>query len=120
MNAAEYLDAAKARLSLSSDYELAKRLDVSKQDLSAIRKGKQGMNTYLAAKIAITLELDPSSVIADVESQQEKNPVRAEFWRGFLSRAAMLCAVVGTLAWSSFGIYGSGLATAGGGFRRRP
>jgi len=36
----EYLDAAKSKLNISSDYELARRLDVPRQSIPAIRKGE--------------------------------------------------------------------------------
>ncbi|MCK9283977.1 MAG: hypothetical protein M0P39_06805 [Rhodocyclaceae bacterium] len=76
------------------------------------------MSPYLCTWVAITLDLDPATVIADIESQHEKNPQRAEFWRSFLARAAMWAVVACTLALSGLG--GSGTAPGGaGGFRRR-
>jgi len=52
-------------------------------------------------QIAITLELDPASVIADLESQRDKNPARAAFWRSFLLRVGMVAVLAGTLALTS-------------------
>lgn len=50
----------------------------------------------MAFRIAITLELDPAQVVADLEEQREKNAKRQGFWRSFTSRAhssavAVLC-----------------------------
>lgn len=100
----EYLDAAKRAMEITSDYELAKRLEISRQRVSAYRNGKEWPDAYIAAKLAITLELDPASVIADLEAQKETDPKRRSFWVGFLSRAAVVVATVCTLAWSFSGI----------------
>jgi len=114
MTPSEYLDAAKAQLSLSSDYELAKRFEVSRFEISGIRRGTRMPSLYVAAKLAITLKLDPAQVIADLEAQGEKNEQRAAFWRSFLGRAAMVAAIACTLVFSSFDRSGSGPAFAGG------
>jgi len=94
MNAIEYLDAAKARLDIKSDYALAKALEITKQDVNQVRKGKKPLTPYLCTRIAITLCLDPASVIADVQSQTEKNVKRRAFWQSFLSRAVVLLVLV--------------------------
>lgn len=117
MKPAEYLDKTKERLSLSSDYALAKKFEVSKQEISNVRYENRGMSPYLAAKIAITLELDPAEVIADIESQHEKNPVRADFWRSFLGRAAMGLMLAVTLGCLSIGNGGSVPSAGLGGFK---
>lgn len=114
MNPAAYLDAAKAQIGVESDYELARRLDIPKQDISRYRLGQRIMNTYICTKLAITLELDPIAVIADIESQTEKNEKRREFWRSFLSRVGMVAAVLCTLALSYSDGLETGAATSGG------
>lgn len=119
MKTNQYLDAAKEKLEITSDYEFAKRMEISKQDASAIRKGIKPIPPHLAYRIAITLELDPAAVIADLELQREKNPKRAEFWRSFLSRAVITAMMVCTLALNGFAGLGSDLAATGGRFRRR-
>lgn len=120
MKPAEYLDAAKARLCLSSDYELAKRAGIPRQSLPAIRDGKRALPLDFAYWLAITLELDPAEVVADLEAQREKNPLRAEFWRSFLSRARSIAALLlCTLALISSAGLGSDPAGAGGRFKRR-
>ncbi len=93
----EYLDAAKTRLEVKSDYALAKRFEVLPQDITQVRKGKKPLNAYLCAKVAITLELDPAAVLADVQEQHEKNPTRKAFWRSFRSRAQLALIALCTL-----------------------
>lgn len=90
MKPSAYLDAVKAQLSIQSDYELAKRMEVTRGQILAMRNGTRPIPLAVAFKIAIALELDPASVVADLEEQREKNPKRRDFWRGFLSRSPML------------------------------
>lgn len=89
MTPAEYLDIAKKVMQIESDYELAKRLEVTSGEIHKIRHGYRSMPLIIATKIAITINIDPMSVIADVEAQSEKKPKKAEFWRSFLLRAGM-------------------------------
>lgn len=120
MKPAEYLDAVKARLSVTSDYELAKRLGMKTGHLCMVRNSERPMPLDVAFKIAITLELDPAEVVADLESQREKNEERRAFWRGFISHAQRAAAVVlCMLALHCSGIY-AGAAAPLGGFRRVP
>jgi len=120
MKPAEYLDAAKARLNLKSDYELAKALDLSNKTIPAIRKGERHLPLDVAFRIAITLEIDPAQVVADLEEQREKNPKRQGFWRSFSSRAARLSAVLAcTLALLLSATFGSVQAGIGGAIRRQ-
>lgn len=108
MKPSAYLDAVKAQLNIESDYQLEKRLEVGKGHVNEMRSGKRGIPLNIAFKIAITLQLDPAQVIADLEEQREKNEARRAFWRGFLSRAPMLLAVlVCTLVWSFSAISGN-------------
>jgi len=119
MKPSEYLDAVKARLSVESDYELAKRLELARSTVSEIRKDIRPIPLDVAYKIAITLEIDPATVVADLESQREKNPQRREFWAGFISRARLAAVLLAcTLVLSFSGGAGVELGKPGG-FRRR-
>lgn len=83
----EYLNAAKKAMQIESDYELAKRLEVRTGVISKLRQGTRTIPPIIATKIAIALNIDPMTIIADIETQKEKNPKKAEFWRSFLLRA---------------------------------
>jgi len=116
----EYLDATKARLNIESDYELAKRLELANGSLSGIRSGHRNIPLDVAFRIAITLEIDPAQVVADLESQSEKNEKRRGFWRSFSSRAVQTVAALAvTLALLLSATSGSVQGAAGGAFRRR-
>lgn len=97
MTPAEYLDAAKGRLCLSSDYELAKRLEINRAHVPEFRSGKRAIPPHLALALAVTLELDPALVVFDLEAQREKNEKRREMYRSFLLRARKLAVLTCTL-----------------------
>jgi len=116
----EYLDATKERLNITSDYELAKRLELDRQSIPAIRKGVRAIPLDVAFRIAITLELDPAQVVADLAEQHEKNEKRRGFWRSFTSRAhSSAVTILCTLALILSATCGSVAGLHGGGFRWR-
>lgn len=114
MTPSEYLDEAKKAMGISADNELAKRLETTRSRISAYRLGTQHIAADTAFRIAITLNLDPAMVFADLEAQREKNPQRAEFWRSFLSRAATVAILACTLGWFSIATSGTEAAPLGG------
>lgn len=117
---AKYLDLVKAELKIKSDYELAKRLEIPQQRISAIRKGKESLSLYTMTKVAVTLSLDPIKVIAEMEMAKEKNAKRREFWKGFISRATVLTAFVSTLGLTYSDTSESAQKTLGGKLENRP
>lgn len=100
----DYINAAKAAMQIESDNELAKRMGVHRARISQYRSGNQWPDNYVVIKLAIALNLDPVAVLADLESQRDKRPGRAEFWRSFLSRAVPVVVLAVTLALSSTAI----------------
>lgn len=114
MRTSEYLDAAQQAMGIRSDYELARRLSISKQRISAYRTGKEWPDNYTVIRLAIALNLDPVAVLADLESQREKRPERAEFWRGFSLRAGLLAVLLGTLQLSGTAISPRGVEPTSG------
>ena len=114
----EYLDAAKQTLGITSDYEMAKRMDIPRSYMPTIRSGERHVPIEVMFKLAITLNLDPARVVADLESRRKANKKSGEFWKGFLSRATMAAVLVCTLAWNFSAIPGEGAARLGGRNRR--
>ncbi len=101
-------------MGIDSDYELARRLEENAGTIASIRSGKRGVPVGMAFRLAITLELDPATVVADLESQREKNEKRRAFWTGFIRRAAVVAALACTLALNFSATYEGGAATIGG------
>lgn len=119
MKPTEYLDAAKARLNVKSDYALAKLIECPSGHIAEVRSGKRHVPLDMAFRLAITLEIDPAQVVADLEEQREKNEKRRGFWRSFRSHAACAAlALACMLAVLHSATSGSGPGARGGAFRR--
>lgn len=119
MKPAEYLDAAKERLNIESDYELAKRFGVPNANIPGMRNGTRKVSIDVAFKLAIVLEKDPAQVVADLEGQREKNPTRRAFWSSFTSRARSVAVLICcTLAFLFSATCGSQTVPGAGFFRR--
>ncbi len=119
MKPSEYFDAAKDRLNIESDYALCKKFGITDKGLPAMRNGSRRVPLDIAYKLAITLEIDPALVVADLEGDREKNPQRKAFWSGFLQRAVMLAVTVAcTLVLNFSATCANGLSIHGGNSRR--
>ena len=120
MKPSAYLDAVKAQLNITSDYELSKRFGIGNGRIVEMRTGSRPVPLNIAFMIAITLQLDPAEVVADLEEQREKNPKRRDFWRSFLSRAALVLLVAAcTLGLNFSATYEAAAARLGGSKNRR-
>ena len=116
MTPAQYLAACKTKLGHCSDYALAKKWEFDKGYMSKVIRGKTPINARMAYCIAITLELDPSTVLADIERQQQTGKVGA-FWQSFFSRLTHTLLVLLVLLGASAGTVTE--RAAHGGFKRR-
>lgn len=100
MNTLELLYEAKRKMGVSSDYALAQILEIRKQRMTDYKSGRLLPDTYVLTRLAIILERDPMSLIAEFEAETEKDPVRKEFWKGFLSRQNLKGIAIAVLALS--------------------
>lgn len=102
MKTVEYLDAVKDYFGISSDYELAKRLDVSTATLSNYRNGKRAFDNTMAARIVQILPtIKLHEIIADMEIERASTPAQRRFWERI--RDAAVVAIV-TIGAASFGL----------------
>jgi len=81
MNTINYIEAAKKKLGVTSNYALAKELGMSQAALSRYKSGDRVIDDYTAAKLAELLELEPIEVIAAANAEREKDSAKAAFWR---------------------------------------
>ncbi|EKO3677641.1 transcriptional regulator [Vibrio metschnikovii] len=70
----QLLDKVKIKLQLSSDYQLAKFLDVGPSRLSNYRNGRSSMDWDLAFKIADLLGESDQNVVHGLIDDKYKNP----------------------------------------------
>lgn len=71
MKTVDYLDAVKAAYSLTSDYQLAKKLGENTSRVSMYRTNACVMNDEMALKIAYLLDKNPLAVLADAHIEAE-------------------------------------------------
>lgn len=83
MKTVDYLDAVKAAYSLTSDYQLAKKLAEGTSRISMYRTNGTVMSDDLAVKIAYLLDLNPLTVLSDAHIEYETkrgNDSLVMFW----------------------------------------
>lgn len=89
MDMSKVLDEAQKKLEVSSDYELAKKLEMPKQRISAWRKGEEKPNAYACARLADAIGVSPLALLAQVEAATEKNEARRDYWRALCERVGV-------------------------------
>lgn len=81
MNATEWLDKAKEKLKIDSDYKLAQIIGITQSTISMIRKRNAGIDNYIALRLADILEIRELTVIIDLEIQKAKTKEKREYWQ---------------------------------------
>jgi anion-transporting ArsA/GET3 family ATPase len=91
----EFLNAIQTKLSLASDYALAKRLAVKGQVISNYRVGRSLPDEAMAIKLADELDLNRGYVLASIAAERASrsdNPQIANTWRDMAEKlGARLC-----------------------------
>lgn len=87
MKTINYIDEAKRRLGISSDYGMAKELGMTRGAFAHYKSGRRVIDDYTAAKLAEVLKINPLEVIAAANAEREKDSQKAEFWRKLASGA---------------------------------
>ncbi|GBG13181.1 multidrug transporter [Novimethylophilus kurashikiensis] len=85
----QLLEAAKEKIGARSYYEFAKKTGISEQKLSSLRKGRLQADEYTCFKLAEILERSPSSVIAEIRSETEKDEDKRLYFKRFFSIAVL-------------------------------
>lgn len=88
MTPSEYIDKAKEKLELTSDYALSLSLEVDRKRISRYRNNESFFDDYMTFKIAEILKISPEHIICDMKSQSEKNEDKREFWLEQLKKSA--------------------------------
>lgn len=118
MKAKELLLECKIKLNKSSDYALAKELDIDRARIADFMSGKRTPDSYAAVKIALCLGRDPAEIIAEIEADTVKNPQRKAFWVDFLQRVRKAPKAFTLVAIFTISLLG-GVAETASGFRRK-
>lgn len=110
MNTVQYLDAAKRKLGVESDYALAKALGLTCQAVSRFRNGYGRLGNTTAVKLAEILGVPPMQVIADMELERGADTA---VWLPYARRAAVLVLFLAGLAAATVGLDITPVASAG-------
>ncbi|WP_284079374.1 helix-turn-helix domain-containing protein [Herbaspirillum aquaticum] len=86
MSTLDYLDEAKARLGLPSDYALSKALGLTTSAISNYRKGRSRIDDDVALKLAALTGRDPLEVIAAANMERAKSPEMVAIWKGLMEK----------------------------------
>jgi len=81
----DLLDLVMKKHGLTSDYQLAKLMDVSRQLISSYRKGT-AISDYSCLKIADLLNDDPLHIIAMVRAERANKPGEVEAWNKIVKK----------------------------------
>jgi transcriptional regulator with XRE-family HTH domain len=85
-----YLDAAKARAGCTSDYALAKQLDMPQSTISGYRTGRRHLDARAAFQVAELAGIDVREIIAAIELERAKSERDRDFWRTIAGATASI------------------------------
>lgn len=100
---AVFLDAAKARAGIESDYRLAKTIEITHAAISEWRNGKSLPNESTIVKLCALSGDDPDLVAAQIQAKRSKDAAARALWSRVALRlqgaasAAILSVVAGVL-----------------------
>lgn len=86
MKTSDYLDAARTKLGLPSDYALAKHLGITREYVSQFRLAKRPLSDEVAIKIADILGKDRLELLAVSNLERAKTPEAEAVWAGLLQK----------------------------------
>lgn len=101
-NTLEFLDEVKAKLGLTSDYQLAKSLGCTHSAISNYRAGKSRLDEAAACKVAELLNLDAGYVLACIASERAKKPEVKAAWQHTAQILGGLAAALAVIAFLPF------------------
>lgn len=86
MTTLDFLDAAKKKLGIESDYALSKALGLTTSAISNYRSGRSRMDAKVALKVAKAAGIDPIVPMAAVEAERAKDPEVRAVWESLLEK----------------------------------
>jgi transcriptional regulator with XRE-family HTH domain len=86
----DLLDEARKIKGITSDYAVAKYLDVLPQTISNYRHGRTQMSDEIAVAMAALIDRAPGPILAQLASERAKSPEVAKVWREVAKTLAKL------------------------------
>jgi DNA-binding XRE family transcriptional regulator len=78
----QYLDQVKKKKGITSNYALAKQLEMSETGIASLYKGRNAMSIETAIKVGEILGLDSHIIYGDGQVEHAKTPSAKAFWVG--------------------------------------
>ncbi|WP_343741796.1 helix-turn-helix domain-containing protein [Herbaspirillum huttiense] len=88
MNTIDYLESVKRKLSLPSDYALAKVLGLTRGAVSAFQLGKASLGDETAVKVAEILNVPAGKILVDMHMERSKAPEVKAAWAALMASVA--------------------------------
>ncbi|MBN9357525.1 MAG: helix-turn-helix domain-containing protein [Herbaspirillum huttiense] len=88
MSTLDFLDEAKAKNGLPSDYALSKALGLTTSAISNYRSGRSRIDDEVALKLAGLTGRNPLEVIAAANMERAKTPEMRALWESLLTKVA--------------------------------
>lgn len=80
MRTVEYLDAIQRQHNIRSDFELSRRLQITRSAVSSYRQGKTFLHDDVALRVAAMLGIHAGLVLIDMYAERTQNPVCRSVW----------------------------------------
>ena len=97
MHTIKILDKSKEKLGLSSDYQLAKFLNVRGARIGDYRTGRRKPDDEMCFRLADILGEEPAAIIAIVRLDEEQEPEKVEFWKSKAKKYAASAGIIAAL-----------------------
>ncbi len=110
-----YLDAVKSRLSITSDYALAKKWAVTPQRIRNYRRGETALSDERCLQVAEILGLPPEQVLFEIQAERARklgNSRVSEIFESVLRRLSGMAASIAFGLCLSAGFYASDSAAS--------
>lgn len=90
----EYLDEAKAKIGIESDYAFAKNIGITRGAMSNYRNKVSIMDDYTAAQVANILGIQAIIVIAAANAERERDDGKKDFWQKYWKKLGGIAASI--------------------------
>jgi len=94
MKTTDWLDQVKTRFDLTSDYQLAKKLGITRAAVSRYRNGKDLIGNPVAITIANLLEIPPEVMVVASQAERARQPIEKAVWESILQKLGGMAAAL--------------------------
>jgi len=93
----DYMDLAMKSAGITSDYALAKRIGVTRQYVSMLRRERRPVSEEIAEALGDVIGVAGIVIYAEVQAERAKTKEKRRFWREAVAAVSAGCLVVALL-----------------------